>query len=141
MKLPMAMAASLWRAAPSEQRGAARRPRARERVLGVARAARPRIRRHLPRVPPDAPVVLAQVGGQIAAVIRTRVADRPEGTAPVPHQPAPGQGVEVLAADQLAQLALEAALGLGVGDRGAELTAEDDADGHEPRRAGASRRW
>src|SRR4051794_4118283 len=127
-KLPMAMADEPMASRGSAQQRAARRPRPREGVLGVARAPRPGVGRHLPRVPPDAAVVLAQVGGQIAAVVRAGIADRAERSAPVPHEPAAGQSIEVLAA--AAQLPLEAALRLVVRDGVAELTAEDHPDGH-----------
>ena len=63
-------------------------------------------------------------------MVRAGVARRTVEAAPVPDQPAPGQRVLVGAPDELAHRPLQPQLRQRIGLRIAELTTEDEADGH-----------
>src|SRR4051794_8960237 len=70
-------------------------------VVGVVGLQAVRVRRPLPRVKADRAVVLAQIGDEVAAVLRAGVARRAVEATPVPDEPAPGQRVLVGAPDEL----------------------------------------
>ena len=79
----------------------------------------------------EAPLQVAQGDpAELAAVGAARITLRPVHAAPVPGEPAPGLGVDVLAVPEVEQLALERQLGLGIGPRVADLALEHDRHRH-----------
>ena len=108
------------------------RPQA-QRPVGVARAPSDRIGRHLPGLPAERAVVLAQIGGQVSAVLGARVAGGPE------RARARARRASARAARRGTRRTRARAAGRSrlrwvsaSGRRGAELAAEDHADGHRP---------
>src|SRR4051794_24377748 len=99
-------------------------------VIGVVGLQAVGVRRPLPRVKPDRPVVLAQVGDEVAAMVRAGVARRSVEAAPVPDEPASGHRVLVGAPDELAHGPAQPQIRQRIGLSVAVLTAEDEADGH-----------
>src|SRR5205085_8961624 len=83
-------------------------------------------------MPADGAVVRAQVGRQVAAMVGAGVARGTVEAAAVPDEPALGHRVEVLAPHDLANRALQADLRQRVRGAIAELTPEDEANGHPP---------
>jgi len=96
-------------------------------VIGVGVREARRVRRALPDVKADRAEVLAQVGDEVAAMIRAGVARMPIEPAPVEHEPLARQGVLIGAPRVLPHRLLEADLRQGIRLRVAELTPEDES--------------
>lgn len=66
-------------------------------------------------------------------MLTARIAVRAVKAPPVPRQPAPRLGIDVLAVAQVKQLVLKCKLGLEVRPAAADLTPEHHRDGHRLR--------